>query len=474
MDYDQARVYLTTALTYGINMGLHRIKRLLELLGQPQKELRCIHIAGTNGKGSVSSYCAAILAAGGHRVGVFTSPYLVRLTERIRVIDGREGLTRLRTDESSGEIEPAQFAAAMTEIRAAVEQMSAEGMEHPTEFELITAAGFWYFARQKCDLVVLETGLGGRLDSTNVVETPLACVVTALGFDHMDRLGSTMREIAAEKAGIVKPGCPVFLYNPHDLDLSAKDAEDALTVVSLKCQEQDAPLQLVSRADIHVFEYGWDGQIFSDRISGLILQTSLLGVFQPLNATLAARVCQVLELASNDAIREGIALARWPARLEVLRRHPPVILDGAHNPQGCRALSATLSRLLPAQPVIFLAGMLQDKDYEKMLRIILESKDYRPLAFICVKPDNPRALSAEKLAKSVRIITSQLHKTDQSGYNVVNAIHAVDNPADGTALALQLAGKTGAALCAFGSLYLVGSIRNLLGVQEEQLWTGNN
>ena len=273
----------------------------------------------------------------------------------------------------------------MIEIRAAVEQMTAEGMEHPTEFELITAAGFWYFARQKCDLVVLETGLGGRLDSTNVIETPLACVITALGYDHMDRLGSTMREIAAEKAGIIKPGCPVFLYNPHDLDLTAKDAEDALSVVNLKCQEQGASLQLVSRTDIHVFEYNWDGQVFSDFISGLILQTSLLGIFQPMNATLAARVCQILELASDDAIREGIALARWPARLEVMRRQPPIILDGAHNPQGCRALAATLARLLPAQPVVFLAGMLQDKDYEKMLRIMLETADYRPLAFICVK-----------------------------------------------------------------------------------------
>lgn len=474
MDYDQARVYLTTALTYGINMGLHRINRLLELLGQPQKGLRCIHIAGTNGKGSVSSYCATILAAGGHRVGVFTSPYLVRLTERIRVIDGREGLTRLRSDESAGEIEPEQFAAAMTEIRAAVEQMTAEGMEHPTEFELITAAGFWHFARQNCDLVVLETGLGGRLDSTNVIEAPLACVITALGFDHMDRLGSTMREIAAEKAGIIKPGCPVFLYNPRDLDLTAKDAEDALSVVNLKCQEQGASLQLVSRSDIHVFEYGWTGQVFSDFVSGLILQTSLLGIYQPLNATLAARVCQTLELASDDAIREGVALARWPARLEILRRHPPIILDGAHNPQGCRALAATLARLLPAQPVVFLAGMLQDKDYEIMLRIILESGEYRPLAFICVKPDNPRALPAEKLAESVRIITSQLRKTGQSGYNVVDAIHAVDKPADGTALALQLAGQAGAALCAFGSLYMAGSIRSLLSVQEEQLWTGKN
>ncbi|HAL74474.1 MAG TPA: bifunctional folylpolyglutamate synthase/dihydrofolate synthase, partial [Clostridiales bacterium] len=218
MNFDEARDWLSSSLAFGIQMGLHRMNRLMDLLGHPEKDLRCIHIAGTNGKGSVSSYCAAILAAAGHRTGVFTSPYLERLTERIRVIEGLHGLQQLQADERAGEIEPADFAAALSQVRSAVSQMLADGYEHPTEFELLTAAGFLHYANKHCDVVVLETGLGGRLDSTNIISQPLACLITALGFDHMDRLGNTMAEIAAEKAGIIKPGCPVFFYNPYDLE----------------------------------------------------------------------------------------------------------------------------------------------------------------------------------------------------------------------------------------------------------------
>ena len=347
MDYDQAKAYLSSSLTYGIKMGLHRMNRLMELLHHPEKALRCIHIAGTNGKGSVSSYCAAILSAAGQKTGVFTSPYLVRLTERIRVIDGLPGLNALLADESAGEIAPDDFAAVMTSVRAAVDQMLAEGGEHPTEFELLTAAGFLYFAAAGCDVVVLETGLGGRLDSTNIIGHPLACLITALGFDHMDRLGGTLAEIAAEKAGIIKRGCPVFLYNPLDLELSRSDAAAALQVIVHHCEEQNAPLKLIQRSEIDVLDYGWEGQTFTDRTSSLTLQTSLLGLFQPMNAALAARACLSLGLASPGQIRQGIALARWPARLEMLRRHPPILLDGAHNPQGCQALAAALTRLLP-------------------------------------------------------------------------------------------------------------------------------
>ncbi len=474
MNFEQSREYLTTALTFGIQMGLQRMQRLLELLDNPEQALRCIHVAGTNGKGSVSSYCATILAAAEHKVGVFTSPYLTRLTERIRVIDGRMGLAALQQDETAGEIAPDDFAAVMTAIRAAVDQMIAEGCEHPTEFELITAAGFLHFVATGCDVVVLETGLGGRLDSTNVIANPLACIITALGYDHMDRLGATLGEIAGEKAGIVKPGCPVFLYNPHDLELPAADADAALAVVQNRCQQLGAPLELVRQSDLQIESFGWEGQTFSDRVSGLTLQTSLLGLFQPMNATLAARVCRQLRLATDDDIRRGVALTRWPARLEVLRRRPPILLDGAHNPQGCSALAATLACLLPGQPVVYLIGMLQDKDYETMMRRVLDNPACQPLAVVCTTPDNPRALSAQSLADSVIEIILQLRNPALSGYNILKDIHAVDSPIEAAELALRLADRSNGALCAFGSLYMAGGIRDFLRAEEDQLWTGNN
>ncbi len=472
MDFEKAQAYLTAALTFGIQLGLHRMNRLMELLNHPEHKLRYIHIAGTNGKGSVTSYCASILATAGLKVGVYTSPYLVRLTERIRVIKGRSDLLSLLKDETTGEIKPCEFARVLTTVRDAVEQMLAEGGEHPTEFELITAAAFLYFASSQCDVVVLETGLGGRLDSTNVISNPLACVITALGYDHMDRLGQTLAEIAREKSGIIKPGCPVFLYNPSDLDLPPPDAAAARDVIISQCQLQNAPLQVISKSEIELIAYDWSGQTFIDHQTNLELKTSLLGVFQPMNAILAARVCKTLNLASDDAIREGIRLSRWPARLELLRHNPPILLDGAHNPQGCQALADALSRLLPGRPVVFLAGMLQDKDYEGMLHAVLDHSLYHPAAFVCVTPDNLRALPAEKLAECVRNIGIQLHKPADSGYNTLDAVYAVDNPSDGAKLALKLADQKNMALCAFGSLYMVGSIRKRLTIQEDGNWTG--
>ena len=469
MDFSEARAYLNQALTFGIKLGLHRMNRMMELLHHPERQLQYIHIAGTNGKGSTAAYCASILAMTGRRVGLYTSPYLVRFTERIRILEGVSGLAGLERDEASGEIEPAEFAASMTAIRHAVDGMLAEGEEHPTEFELITAAAFMYFAKKKCDLVVLETGLGGRLDSTNVIEKPLASIITALGYDHMDRLGSTLALIAAEKAGIIKPGCPVFLYDPEDLGLSADDAAAAARVIRETCEQDEirAPLQIVRKSELSPAEYGWDGQTFTDTVSGLNLRTKLLSVIQPMNATLAVRACKTLGLADDEQIRAGIEAARWPARMELLRRDPPVILDGAHNPQGCQALSASLDRLLPGRLVIFLAGILQDKEYDQMLRIMLADVLYCPTTFICVKPDNPRALPAEDLAQAVRQLSKQLPRQDCTRYNRLDAVLTAPSPSDGARLALEIAAEQGVALCAFGSLYMVGSIRKILAAWRQ-------
>ncbi|HAL74673.1 MAG TPA: hypothetical protein DCM45_06250, partial [Clostridiales bacterium] len=249
-------------------------------------------------------------------------------------------------------------------------------------------------------------------------------------------------------------------------------AKDAEQVINSRCQETGSPLYKISRTEVENISYGWDGQTFTDLKTGLTLQTSLLGLFQPMNAAMAARACLALELADADAVRQGIAFARWPARLELLRQDPPVLLDGAHNPQGCTALAAALHRLLPGQPVIFLTGMLRDKDYRTMLRIVLDQPIYRPTAVFCVRPDSPRALPAPELAAEAGKIMSQLHNPLKSGYNVMDTIHVNDSPAEGARQALQLAAQTGTALCAFGSLYMVGSIRGILRVREARLWTG--
>ena len=195
--------FLTDALKFGINLGLQRMERLDEILGNPQDDFRCIHIAGTNGKGSTAAYTASILAASGLKVGLYTSPFLERFSERMRIIDGREGLDRLLLDETEGEIDADTLAELSDKVKTASDKMTKEGMEHPTEFELVTAICYLWFSMEKIDIAVLETGLGGRLDSTNVVKSPVCTVITAIGMDHTDRLGNTIGEIAGEKAGIL-------------------------------------------------------------------------------------------------------------------------------------------------------------------------------------------------------------------------------------------------------------------------------
>ncbi|MDD2458603.1 MAG: bifunctional folylpolyglutamate synthase/dihydrofolate synthase [Eubacteriales bacterium] len=453
MDYAESRAYITTALTFGIRLGLARMQALLELLGQPQVGLRVIHIAGTNGKGSTSSYCASILAASGAKVGLYTSPYIERFTERIRIMDGPGGLDQLVADETRGEIGPDDFARIMTRIRMAVDTMIDHGEEHPTEFELITAAAFVHFQQQACDWVVLETGLGGRLDSTNVIARPQRVILTAIGYDHMDRLGDTLPAIAAEKAGIIKSGCPVFLYDPVAANPEhAREAKDALQVIIDRCRELSAPLTVLHPEQIERIEYQLSGQLFS--FQGQTYRTRLLGLFQPLNAALAIQALQ--DLVPAAALASGIAQARWPARLEVFPGRPLVLVDGAHNPQGTQALGDALDQLVPSQPVVFVVGLLSDKDYPAMLDALWRGRTFQVRAIFCVTPDNPRALPADRLAETIMELKNRV----DYGYNIPDTIHSYADPLQGLSQALDLAAEEQAAVCAFGSLYLVGHFRS--------------
>lgn len=463
MNYQESIEYLAQTLQFGSRLGLERMNRLMELLGNPGEKIDYLHVAGTNGKGSVTTMTANSLAAGGFCVGVYTSPFVERMAERIRVIDGRDGFFRLAGEETYGEISDGDFAAHMTRIKPCVDRMLESGMEHPTEFELITAMAFLHFEKMSCDIVVLETGLGGRLDSTNWIASPRKCIITAIGYDHMDRLGNTIREIASEKAGIIKPGADVVLYDPLDY-APAPDAGIILSVIKEACVAKMAKSLRIVRSDrIRMISRSVEGQSFYYRFDGkdsaktkeVLFQTPLLGIYQPMNCAVAIESCR--DLVGIEDLRTGIRLTRWPARMERIKKdHPSAFLDGGHNIQGAAALRDTLQTLLPGGKIVFLCGVMRDKEYGKMLEILLSSDQYRVEAVFCTKPDNKRALSASVLAKTVSEILDNL---PQSSYNRLATVIFNDTVSLMTDRAMEQALKDEATFVAFGSLYMAGEIR---------------
>lgn len=418
-------------------LGLDRIRELLDRLGRPQDRLKFVHVAGTNGKGSTCAYLASILQAAGLRTGLFTSPYLITFEERIRV-DG----ANISAD-------------GLTEATLLVKEQAEAMADHPTEFELMCAVALVHFARSGCDIVVLEVGLGGRLDSTNVIDAPEVAVIARIGLDHTKLLGTTLAAIAGEKAGIVKPGSAVVSWPQEPeamaaVEAAAAAAGDALTVPDLALLEAGPVDWGVSGAPLRPFSYGR----FTD------LRTRLLGSYQPANAALAIEAAEALRArgwaVDDDAVRRGITETAWPGRFEIVRAvagEPTVVVDGGHNPQGARALADSLADVFPGRKPVFVVGVLEDKDYPAMLETVL------PLgaAFVCVAPDNPRALPADKLARAIRW-TGQ----DLLGCSACTRPYVARNIADALARARELAGPDGL-VCAFGSLYSVGAVKAALG-----------
>ena len=400
--------------------GLDRIRELLALLGDPQRELKFVHITGTNGKGSTAAMTAGILTAAGYQTGLYTSPHLWRFHERFQV-DGRP-----IPDEALGRIGE--------RVLEAGRRMS----DPATEFELMTAVGMLYFLEARCDIVVLEVGLGGRLDSTNIIPPPAAAVITNIGLEHTRELGSTLAAIAGEKAGIIKAGSPVVLYH------QTGEAEE---VVKAACRRTGSPLTVTDPDSLVVLETGREGQRFTYRGRGPF-RLGLLGEYQLYNA--AAALDTVWTLARSgwnipeEAAAAGLAGAAWPGRMELARRDPDLLLDGGHNPQCITALSGALRKLYPGQRVVFLTGVLADKDYSAMMGDLL------PLAraFVTVTPDSPRALSARELADYLRgrgAEASPAESMDQA-----------------LKLARALAGEDPVCVC--GSLYMIGQARHDLGL----------
>ena len=318
--------FLSSSVRFGIQMGLMRMRSLMKRLGNPEASLKCFHVAGTNGKGSTVAFLSTSLAAAGFRTGVYTSPYLERFSERIRVFEGFEGVARYIKNDAEGEITEERLFYLSDKVEEAVSGMLSDGEEHPTEFELVTAVAFLYFKEKNCDFVVLETGLGGRLDSTNVISNPVATIITALGYDHTDRLGSTMRDIAAEKAGIIKKSCPVYLYDPFACGLAEKEAKDALATISDRCKELHSELVVVSPGDILAKQLDSGGQRFRLSFFPEELRINLLGEHQGMNAALSVRALQ--HTLPDEAIIQGMKSARWKVRLEILSKAPLILLDG--------------------------------------------------------------------------------------------------------------------------------------------------
>ena len=403
--------------------GLERTRALLAALGNPEKALKFVHITGSNGKGSTAAMLASVLAAAGYRTGLFTSPHLYRFNERFQV--------------NGAPIPDAALDRLAERVLAAADTLP----EHPTEFELMTAIGFLWFAETGCDLVVVEVGLGGRLDSTNVIPAPEAAVITALGLDHTAVLGDTIQDVARAKAGIIKVGAPVITYG---------GVPEADAVIAAVCKEQGCSLYPVDFSQLTLLPSDLSGSRFSfGNLSNLTLP--LLGSYQPKNADVAITTLKVLDKKgwhiSDAAIREGLRTVQWPGRFELLRTDPPCLLDGSHNPHGMRATAQSLQDRFPQQKVTFLISVMADKDVTGILTPIL------PLAkeFVTVRANLPRAMPAEELA--ARIIA--LGGTAQAAPSI----------SAGVALAQSLAGANGP-ICALGTLYFSADVRQALAEQS--------
>ena len=398
--------------------GLHRMQELLKLLGNPQENCKYVHIAGTNGKGTVAALTSNILIKAGFKTGMTLSPYVLDFRERFQ-INGEMILPRR-----------------LEELAEKVHNACKKMQEQPAQFEAVTAVALLWFSEEKCDLVVMETGLGGKYDATNVVENTLVAAITRIDLDHTELLGDTVAKIAGEKAGIIKPNCTVITYPVQE--------QEALQVLVAECIKQKADMVQPSADDILIetevrFENNFD-------YGGYQIRLPFLGAHQAANASMAIEIALALwrkgyEI-SDEAIIEGLETAALPARIEVLRKEPMLILDGGHNPAGAQALAMTLeSQNLDENPVAVM-GVMEDKDVQPMLKALLGSFD----RLYTVTPDSPRAMDAQRLAR--------LAQRCQPGL----AVTACDNLEE--ALEAAVRDRRGAVIC--GSLYLAAQARPIL------------
>jgi dihydrofolate synthase/folylpolyglutamate synthase len=430
MNYTEAMNYIINTAKFGSNLGLERTEKILELLGDPHKKLKCIHIAGTNGKGSTTAMINEILKEAGYKVGMYTSPYLEEFEERIQI----NGVNISKEDLSK----------AVTKVAEVVYKVIELGFDHPTEFEIITCAMFLYFYEKKIDYAVVEVGLGGRLDSTNVI-TPVLSIITSISYDHMNILGDTLDKIAYEKAGIIKNDIPVVVYPQEN---------ESLEVIKRVCSEKKSKLIEVP-ADCVELKDGEEatGEKYTQN---LIIRTerdcynillSLLGKHQLLN-------CSVVIFAVEELIRQGINIStehiinalnkvKWIGRLEVMSSKPLVVIDGAHNIDGIKKLTESVNMYFKYENMILILGILADKQIKEMINTIV------PKAFkvIAVTPNSERAELADELAREIKKINQN--------------VQVIENYEEAYKTALSYCSNDDLLLIS-GSLYMIGDMRKLI------------
>ena len=466
MNYEECLQYISEIPWTSRKVGLHRIKALLEALGRPDKDLKFIDVAGTNGKGSVCAMLDAVLRAAGLRTGLFTSPHLEKYNERMKV-DGKD-------------ISDKEFAEVISKVRTAANTLD----ESPSEFEVLTAAGLQWFKKKKCDIVILEVGLGGEFDSTNVIEHKELAIITPIGFDHTAILGNTLGEIASAKAGIITKDCDVIcsrqsreglIANDYPLREVVKSKMEILNVISAKCMEMHAKLHIPDTFGFKLISKDIDGQVFKSRYYDEPLRLNFIGEYQLLNVLTVLEAVKVLNkrgrlnligtsnnkgkqgkninkpgsgkavkkniIISEKAVRKGLETVTWAARFEVLNRNPVFILDGAHNEHGIDAAVDALRWLFGDKKITYILGILSDKNIDAMLLKLYSNAK----SFITLTPESSRALAGEKLAERLR----------GAGFTAVN----FDTPKEAVEYALGKASETDDVICSLGSLYLAGTIR---------------
>ena len=406
MNYEEAMNFIQNTNKFGSVLGLDNIRELLERLGNPQDQLRVVHIAGTNGKGSTLAFLAGIFRESGYRAGRYVSPASFSYEERFRI--------------NEENISKKDLCFYMEKIKNVAEEMVKDGLSHPTMFEIETALSFLYFLDKKVDVVLLETGMGGRLDATNVVKKPIATVIASIGMDHMQFLGDTLEKIASEKAGIIKEGCPVISYD---------NTKEVNEVIKNKAKQMHAKVTFVNSAGIRVLQESLNGESFSYRSSDgrwyEKIEIPLLGRYQINNAALALETLNVIKnyyCISDFQTEDGMRKTIWRGRIEILEREPMVICDGAHNPDGAKSLLSFLQNNFTNQRLIYIMGVLSDKDYEQMVQILAPAAD----KIYTVAPDNPRALSSRKLCNCI----SKYHQNVEERQRLAECLSEVRQKAE--------------------------------------------
>ena len=427
MKYQEAMKYITEVGNFGSNYGLERTYKLLELLDNPQDKLKIIHVAGTNGKGSTTAMITSMLKGCGYKVGMYTSPFLEEFEERIQI---------------NGENIPKEkLAQLITKIKYAVDKVIEEGYNHPTEFEIITVLMFLYFATEEVDFAVVEVGLGGRLDSTNVI-TPILSVITSISFDHTNLLGNTLEEIAAEKAGIIKSCIPTVIYPQEEV---------AEIVISSKCQELDSKLYKINKEDAKLINIIKEDKIYQQVKVKLDdeydVKLPLLGEHQILNLAVALKALEVIKdkapKLNRESIVKSLATVRWNGRLEIMSNSPYVVIDGAHNIQGITQLDKNIKKYFEYKDMYLILGILADKDVEDMVKVITP----KAKKVFTVTPNSMRAETAEELLEEVK----KYNESCEAYNDYKNAFED----------ALKLCKKDDLLLIS-GSLYMIGEMRGII------------